>query len=230
MRLDTPESASKPGVISRILLLGGVVMVVDFRGPATFVRLHYSSSDELQRKVELMSTIAHSPQPSVWPEIPPPADIAMRAVDWRVVGGLMEDAQRDLGELAVEIGVSRRSVERRLEAMSNARAIYLVGQPDVAAVAGVVCDLILSYSSVAEKERGDRWLVSEIPRVAYLNSELERRTIVTFLRENLAEAERVLQNVRAGVEAESVGMESIRQLTVSTRWQAERVRTLGRPA
>jgi len=229
IRLGTQDSTLKPLVLSQLLLLEGVVIVVDFRGPTTFVELNYASPDELQRRVELMSTIARSPNPSVWRTISVPADITMRPRDWKIVRGLMEDARRDLREVAAQVRVSRRTVERRLEAMKDSRAVYLAAQPNFDAMAGVVCALIVGYSSVYQKQEGDRWLLSEIRGVAYVNAALERRTVLTFFRENLAECEKVLEMVREGVQAESVRMETIRRLTVSTRWQAEKVRTLEKP-
>lgn len=226
VRLETHESRLKARLLPQLALMDGVVIVVDFRGPVTLVQLHSPTPDELQRRVERMATIARSPLPVVWPESAASVGMTMRATDWRIVAELIEDARRDLSDVADRLGVTRRTVERRLAMMRAAHAVHLAGQPNLDAIAGVVCDLIVGYESHEQKQQGDHWLLSEVSGVAFVNTALERGTILTFIRENLAESEKVLERARAGIAAESVELETIRSLTVITRWQAEKVRAL----
>ena len=93
-------------------------------------------------------------------------------------------------------------------------------------MAGLVGALLVDYSSAEEKEVGDRRLLSDVGRIAYVNTALHGRTVVTFIRENLAECERVLLRARARLGARRVTLETVRSVTISTRWQDEKLRGL----
>jgi DNA-binding Lrp family transcriptional regulator len=47
----------------------------------------------------------------------------MRKLDWRIVDAMREDAWRDLDDVARLLGVSIRTVQRRLSAMKDGKAI-----------------------------------------------------------------------------------------------------------
>lgn len=222
-RLGT-EDRNRPSLArSRLLRVEGVVVVVEFQGTRCLVNFYYSSPDELERRVELMADLVGSSEPEIWRARTQPAEFKMRAVDWKMVRALQKDARRDLKEVAAEVGVSPRTVERRLDAMKAGHAVFLTLQPNFDMMAGVVGALLVRYSTADEKQAGDRWLLSEVDRVGYVNTMLEGRTVLTFIRENLAECETVLEKVQKRTETQRTSLETIRNVTVSTRWQEEQV-------
>lgn len=226
VRLTSGEASLKQDALPKLLLVEGVMVVVDFQGASLLVNLYYSSPKQLDRATELMASIAHSAETEIWRAHSTPTDVTMRATDWKIVQALQTNARRDLREVAEETRTSRRTVERRLAAMKEGHAVYLATQPSFDAMAGLVGALLVDYSSAEEKEVGDRWLLSDVSRIAYVNTALHGRTVVTFIRENLAECERVLLRARERLGARRVTLETIRSVTISTRWQDEKLRGL----
>jgi DNA-binding Lrp family transcriptional regulator len=63
----------------------------------------------------------------MWGTFFPRPEVSMRKVDWRIVGALREDERKELAEVSKAPGVSVRTIQRRLNAIRDGRAIHLSG-------------------------------------------------------------------------------------------------------
>ncbi|HVM45801.1 MAG TPA: Lrp/AsnC family transcriptional regulator [Candidatus Thermoplasmatota archaeon] len=110
----------------------GVVGIFDFVGSAVCVDLAYRHPRELERKVELVARLlgAQTLPHACFDYAPPPVARPLAGLDWRIVRALRGRARRSPEEVAAELGVSARTIRRRVERMLADGSIDIV--PDVA--------------------------------------------------------------------------------------------------
>lgn len=113
--LPRPATAQN---VSDLRAVDGVGVVERYLGPAIRVDLFERSPDALERRVQLVSRVLGATGHSRYAAYPsnPVARPASR-LDWRIIHALRGRATRSLAEVASELGVSVRTVNRRYERM-----------------------------------------------------------------------------------------------------------------
>ncbi|HEX9816067.1 MAG TPA: winged helix-turn-helix transcriptional regulator [Candidatus Thermoplasmatota archaeon] len=103
-------------VIDAFAMLGGDVCV----------DLCYSDEEDLARRLAAIREQLDAPAPLAFFEYALPS-IGRRlvATDWRILASVRRDPSRTLDDVAVELGLSRRTVKRRLAAMQAQGAVDL---------------------------------------------------------------------------------------------------------
>lgn len=135
-----PDARSKARALGDVHNVEGVVGVFDFIGPTVCVDLAYRHSRELERKVDLVArlldarTLPHACFDYSPPEVPGP----LRNLDWRIIRALRGQARRAPDDVAAEVGVSGRTVRRRIERMSAEGSIDIVPIVDTARMPGYI--------------------------------------------------------------------------------------------
>ncbi len=61
----------------------------------------------------------------------------MKMTDWKIIGSMLEDARKSLKGVSESVGVSTRTVERRLNEMIESGVVYLQGTPNFRLFAGL---------------------------------------------------------------------------------------------
>ena len=77
----------------------------------------------------------------------PPTDIALSNTDWRIIRSLRYNAFKPLTTVAKELGVTAKTVRRRLERMANNGAIIVVPVVNPAQIANTITYTVLLYPS-----------------------------------------------------------------------------------
>jgi DNA-binding Lrp family transcriptional regulator len=125
VELEVERTERKSIALSQIKLVEGVILVVDFHGERLRTVFYYDNERSLARKLQLLSSICGDRGERHWTERFPPCNIRMRETDWRILESMRKEARRSLSEVAERIGVSTRTVKRRLTAMTQGNAFYL---------------------------------------------------------------------------------------------------------
>lgn len=139
--LEVNNEETKAKAILQIRLVEGVTNIADYRGKGLVVVIYYENDESLERKVRLIESICGSQRLAVLRSVFPRPDVKMRKVDWRIVGVMREDAKRDLEDVATSLGVSTRTVQRRLSVMKEGKAVFVSAIPKFDAVGGVMSTL-----------------------------------------------------------------------------------------
>ena len=136
---DVPSAVSKGDVIAGLKVVPGVFVIVNFYGPLLIVFFrHEDSEPSLVKRVQLIEklsnaetlTIAHVPWPNVAKK--------MKDTDWSIVRALQHDPRKSHTAISQELGISTRTVQRRLQRMLKDTTIYNLPTLNYPAVNGTV--------------------------------------------------------------------------------------------
>jgi DNA-binding Lrp family transcriptional regulator len=226
--LVVAENLSKAGVLAQIRLVDGVLRISDFQGRGAQVNLYYPDEESLQRKVKLFALICWmSTKPTVWKvdyELP---DMKMVDVDWKLVEVMEPDARMDLQDVAKVVGVSVRTVQRRLALMREGKAVYIMAMPNFDRLAGIVCNFLLFFPEESKKKAADKLVLSETRRIDYHNVSSKHHSTFVIVCENPSEAERIFERLKKLDGVETVRMGVIKEAIGVDDWLLEMLRMHG---
>lgn len=218
LELEVDSEERKAKVISEIRLLDGVTKIHDYRGKGLQVTLYAEAGEPLARKVQLIELICGSSISDQWASRFPKPTMRMMKTDWKIVSALRADAARDLAEVAASVGVSARTVQRRLLKMKEGKAVFISGTPNVGAVVGLVCCFVVHCPDAQSKRSLDATIRSDFSRVGHLDSSPEEYSILGIPCENLADADRTLGKLRAMGGVQDAGMRIMKEVILVQDW------------
>lgn len=218
----------KAKAIPQLELLDGIVYLVDFQGGGLRALLYYEDNESLERRLRLVSSICGSPQVTTWKSEFPRPSVRMKGVDWHILDAMKEDARRDPDAVAKSLGVSVRTVQRRLSIMNEGRAMYLVGPPDIERVGGLVCNFLVFCPDAQKKKAADSVVLSTLGRIGSSDTSGEHYSIFGVACENHTEAEKVKEKFRAMDGVRSVRMDVMRNFITVQKWLSGEVRKRSR--
>lgn len=136
---------------------------------------------------------------------------------------MLKDARRSLKGVSESVGVSVRTVERRLNMMSEGRAVYLQGTPNFKAFAGLSCVFLLFCPDRQEKRTVDQAILSKVKRIELANTYSRKYSTFVMLFDNLAVADDFIEWIRNLKCVESVSMGIMKELIVVQNWLQEEI-------
>ena len=223
LNLEIGDEQHKKEAISKIKLISGVHVIVDFRGKDIAVILYYRNKESLEKTVQEIESICGSPKLALWdsPFLRP--DVRMKHLDWKIVDLLREDAWRDLEDVASILGVSSRTVQRRLSAMTEGKAIYLSRPPNADAVTGLMCNFLVFFLDPEKKRVADFEIHSAFNRIGAFSTSSEQISAFGISCENFSEADRVMDRLRSIDGVQNVRMRIMKDVTISQNWLKEQI-------
>lgn len=214
--LEVREDERKAEAISKIRKLEGVHSIVDFRGKGIMVIMYYK--DNLEDAVHKIESICGSSRFALWDSAFLRPDVQMKQLDWKIIYAMQEDAWRDLEEVAKLLGVSCRTVQRRLVAMKEGRAIYLSRPPNADVVGGLMCNFLVFFSDAGKKRAADYVIYTTFNRIGASDTSAEKLSRFGISCENFAEADRVTERLRAIDGVTGLRMRIIKEIIVVHDW------------
>ena len=134
------EGRPKEQGLADVKNVEGVVGVFDYIGPTVCVDLAYRHPKELERKVGLVARLLDAqalPHPC-FDYAPPEVARALTNLDWRIIQALRGQARRRPEDVARGLGVSARTVRRRIERLAAEGSIDIVPRLDTSRISGAV--------------------------------------------------------------------------------------------
>lgn len=129
----------KETVARRLRDVEGISGVFEFVGPGMCIDIYYRSPAELERRLRHIATLAEVPQPYRLFDYPfPPTTGELTALDWRIVHELRRDARRSAPDVAASLGVSAKTVNRRIDRMVQTASIDVLPRVDAAGFRDVI--------------------------------------------------------------------------------------------
>jgi DNA-binding Lrp family transcriptional regulator len=164
VELRVADSESKPEVISRLKLLGGVTLIDDFYGKELAVTTLYENPSALERQVRLMASLCGGTTPVSWKLGFPPGVLTPTRTDWRVMQALRRDGRGRLSDVAHSLKLSTRTVKRRMTQLVDGNAFYLDPLLNLENVGGVRCRFWVT-SEASWKHSVDKAILAGLPRI-----------------------------------------------------------------
>jgi DNA-binding Lrp family transcriptional regulator len=218
LNLDVKDEGQKEKAISQIKTLEGVHSMVDFRGKELAVIMFYKDRDSLEKTVRDIESICDSQRHALWDSPFPRPEVQMKKIDWRIIDALQDDAWRDLDEVAKLLGLSTRTVQRRLSALRDGKAIYFHRPPNAGAVTGLMCNFVVSFSDPSKKRAADYVIHSTFHRMGAFDTEPDLFSIFGIACENFSEADKVTESIKAIDGVVSVRMRIINEIIIVPDW------------
>ena len=166
LRVDVNPPTSKDDVVEKLRLLPGVVLLVRFYGTLIAVVLRYYDEAALRKLVELVKRIAEADRLHA-ARIPfPPCGIRVSKTDWDVLRTLHDNPRKPYVAVSRELGLSSRTVRRKLRRIAEEGAAFAFPALNPRAVpGGVMAALFVTYPAELKREI-DRRIATELD--AYL--------------------------------------------------------------
>ncbi len=223
--LDLRNEEEKEESLRKLKQVNGIIKILNYRGSGLQLTVYYPSEIEFQAiKEQIWSACDPKSEPAVWKVYFPSVDsYKFKTVDWMIIREILEDARKSIDPVANSIGVSIRTVTRRLTGLINQRVVYLQGTPRFENFSGLSCVFLLFCPDFTKKKRADQAVLDEMPRIEIFNtSPLQYSTFVTIF-DNLAEADEFLKFVQGLDGVMSVKMEIMRELILIQSWLRQEV-------
>ncbi len=133
------DGRAKARAIEKLPAMEGISGVFEFVGPGICVDVYYRTPSELDRRLRLISSLAEVPAPFRLFDYPyPQAKGDLSPLDWRILHALRKDARRSAPELARELGVSAKTVNRRVDRLVANGSIDVLPRVDFGEVADII--------------------------------------------------------------------------------------------
>jgi DNA-binding Lrp family transcriptional regulator len=212
VELRVAETESKREVIAQLKLIEGVMLVDDFYGRELAVLTLYESAAGLERQVELCASLCRCPTPISWRLGFPPCEIMPTKTDWRIIQALRKTGRARLSDVASSLGLSTRTVKRRLISLVESNAFYLDPVLDLSKVGGVRCRFWVT-SEMSRKHAIDKAIVAGLPRIISTHTAPEEHSLFIAHLSNASEIHDILQwmkkisgviEVRSAIEVEHI--------------------------
>jgi DNA-binding Lrp family transcriptional regulator len=163
---DLRDPSEKPQVIKKVSLIPGVAVIKNFFGSSLCVAIYYEGEQALKKTTELISSIAGSSVTTSANEPFPLCKITLSSDDLRIITILQKDPLKPFTDIAEELGLSTKTVKRRIFRLTEGDALYMVAELDPKFLSGgIVCGLLIFYD-----DRKPKYLEEEI--VSYLGDKL----------------------------------------------------------
>lgn len=218
LEVDVAPEENKARALAQLRHVDGVIRIVDYRGSGVQVTLYAEGGESLTRQLGLIESICGSPRSVTWTSRSPPVAVRMRSLDWKIVKALNEDAGRDLAKLAKSLNVSARTVQRRLAAMKEGNAVFLAGSPNVDAVSGLTCCFVVHCPDGQGKKSMDALIRADFARVGHADTTPVDYSHIGVPCENLAEADRLLERLKAMEGVRTARMHIMKELIDVQEW------------
>ncbi len=150
MDVNPPEF--KDDVAAKVKLMQGVVILSRFHGSMLALILRYHDERQLQRQLTLIRMIAKTV--GSLGRIPfPECRIQLSKLDWEILRAVYQEPRKPYTEAAHELGISSRTVKRRLGRLIEANALFAFPAINPKALAGsVLASLLVRYPAALTAE------------------------------------------------------------------------------
>jgi DNA-binding Lrp family transcriptional regulator len=219
--IELESEDSKDDVVSQIRPIDGVIVIALIYGKGMLVTLLDDPRKSSEKKIMGMGFKAEAfATPGM--NLPSPMPIRMTVTDWRILRLLLANAERKISEIASELKVSTKTVNRRISEMMSSRAAFMMPLVNLKSAGGI------SYQMIVECEEGkksdvDLLVTPKIDNLVFKASAAKNDLIFGFNGTNIAEGNDALKLVRKMPGVKSVRMNIIENVVHVFDWLSREV-------
>jgi DNA-binding Lrp family transcriptional regulator len=227
--LTVEDEALKPRMLSRLRSLPGITQIADFQGPGLLTFLWHDRPDVVPWLRRQIDPVGAWKLQASWTSPFPEPTIHLRTVDWRILAAMRDDARKDLRTVAATARTTVRTVQRRLLALKEGKAAFVVGTPSVDRAAGLICNYLVYCPDTDRKRAVDATVLRRLPRIGMSDSDSDHYSMFGGPCENLSQAEEGLARLRSLYGVDTVRMAIVRQIFSVDEWLDGLLRERARP-
>ncbi|HTT45512.1 MAG TPA: winged helix-turn-helix transcriptional regulator [Thermoplasmata archaeon] len=161
--IEVPSTTPKPEVMRRLAKVEGVVFFENFRGNLLGLGITYSGPAALQRLLARINEVAHCPPGAFTHVEHPPATGPLTPAEWKLVARLMAGALVTYHQFATELGISIRTLKRRISRLVRSGAILSFPRMEFRAISGgVTAELLVTFADAASKTHAETEILHRV--------------------------------------------------------------------
>jgi DNA-binding Lrp family transcriptional regulator len=164
---------TKDNVISQLIHVDGTVLILDWQGPTLHLLLFCESESAISRKIGLVSSICGSDEPIVLRNSEAlgfyECKLKASTKDLLIMRSLRKNPRKMVQQIAKEVHLSNRTVERRISALTANHAFFHMVRMGFQNVEGLTCSAFVFYSNQANKSTGDAEIASKLQKTCLLS-------------------------------------------------------------
>jgi DNA-binding Lrp family transcriptional regulator len=185
------ETEDKEDIIPKVKGRTGVITIISIY--SNYLLLNLFDDEERSSASEISNIPGIKTSPFNTPEMSlPQSNFRMTITDWKIVGLLLRDAERNVNDVAKELHISSRTVKRRLGAMLGASAIFIMPIVNLKKNTGIPYSLMIQ-SEESMKDELEREVSTRIPNLIFKASFPKGGSIFGFTGSNIAEGNELLK-------------------------------------
>src|SRR6267143_2505651 len=191
---DVRPPSAKDDLIRKLSLMHGALAISDYHGSSLTFILMYESEVSAKKEFELIARMSNA-ESLVRTNIPfPRCAIELTRTDWRIIKAIQTDPRQSYSVISREVGMSQKTVNRRLQRMIEERALFVIPSWNPKALDGaIIADLVVFYANPGSKTDLDKKIVSRFASllVSTRLSDIEHG-FFNFIIRNLSQAKEIL--------------------------------------
>jgi DNA-binding Lrp family transcriptional regulator len=187
--------------------------------PGLRLVFYYEDDEDLERRTRLISSICGANKPSASWNIPfPPCRLKLKKTDWQIVRFLLKDSRKSVPEIANGIGVSTRTVRRRLAVMTEDGSFFLSPIVDWKKVDGFLYHFVVSYNDKKDKAAENGLLHRSIKRIVFCDTSADRYTVVAAICQNISGARQISDWLKTLDGVKQVAVSVLEDVILANDW------------
>jgi len=191
---DVRLPSAKDDLIRKLSSTHGVLAISDSHGPSLSLVIMYESETSAKKQLELIAEMSNA-QNLVRGNIPfPVCAIELTHTDWKIIKAIQTDPRRSYSVISREVGMSQKTVKRRLQKMIEEKALFVIPSWNPKALDGaIIADLVVFYANPGSKADLDHQIVSQFDEllVSTRLSDIEHG-FFNFMISNISKAKEIL--------------------------------------
>ena len=189
---------SKRAAMEKLGLIEGTVLLVDYHGAGVGMVFFYKDEKSLSRKLDLIAMVAGGSVLSS-ADIPyPPCDLRLGLFDWKILACLQKRIGASYAEVAQELGLSARTVKRRMDRMTNGGAAFVLASGDEAKLMDTVrCDLHVKWGDPKLRAKAEAELIRLLSDYNFFSGLWTNFSVFNLLVPNVQAAKELLEEASA---------------------------------
>ena len=159
---DVRPPSAKDDLIRKLSLMHGVLAVSDSYGSSLALVMMYEGEISAKKEFELIASMSNA-QNLVRANIPfPECAIELTHTDWKIIKVIQTDPRQSYSVISREVGMSQKTVKRRLQKMIEEKALFVIPSWNPKALDGaVIADLVVFYTNPGFKADLDQRIISQ---------------------------------------------------------------------
>jgi DNA-binding Lrp family transcriptional regulator len=223
MQLEVDDEERKADVISQVEQVEGVVILIDFHGKALRVILYFENERDREKRVQQVISICRGDRLIRWQGGFPPSDLKMKRTDWEIAKAFRKDPRRSPSVVADEVGISTRTVKRRLTIMTESSSIFMLPEIDYDKSLGVACDFLIVCPDETKRREVNKQIRERLDRVVFSLTDVEGFSIFAQICLNLSEGEEIHKWIRGLDGVSEVKVDIMRGNILVDKWLDEEI-------
>jgi DNA-binding Lrp family transcriptional regulator len=196
MSVDLPLSVSREDLVPKLASVEGVILVVTHVDGLVGLIVYCEDDSALKRRLDHVSAICGAPRVS-HATIPfPPPTVRLSERDWQIVSRLQLGWPRRAAQVAAELGMSTKTLRRRMKRMADGMAISTIPSLDHEVLRGVVGNLLVEHSPGRDRRETDRQLTRQLEPWLLLSGHWSAFSLFTVVFPSIGEGSRLLEMSR----------------------------------